>query len=86
MTKKIGFLILMVCLVLTSATTDGGDAKLSRKVSAGLNNDQKVTNNNNVASGNFKETTDADGYYPRDSSPGSHHRYNTINPPKDGKK
>ncbi|KAL1807447.1 hypothetical protein ACET3Z_024437 [Daucus carota] len=84
---KIGFLILMVWLVLmTSATTDGVDAKLSRKVSAGLNNDQKLTNNNNVAAGNFKEINDADGYYPRDSSPGSHHRYNTINPPKDGKK
>lgn len=97
---KIALLILMVSLVLTSATTDGVDArdtgnhsqrtpvtvdaKLGRKVNGGVNNDEgttKTINNNNAAAGNFKEINDADGYYPRDSSTGSHHRYTGINAP-----
>ncbi|WOH07376.1 hypothetical protein DCAR_0726806 [Daucus carota subsp. sativus] len=91
MMMKIGFLILMVWLVLTSVTSDRVDsgtpdimhvdAKLSRKVNSGVNNDQK-TIKNGVAAGNFKDINDAEGYYPRDSSTGSHHRY--YDPPIDG--
>ena len=84
MMMKIALLVLMVSLVLTSATTDGVDAKLSRKVSAGVNNNQKVTNKN-VAAGNFEVINDADGFYPRDSSPGSHRRYDTKDAPGQGR-
>lgn len=99
MMMKIALLILMVSLVLTSATNDRVDvrdtgnhyqrspvtvdAKLGRKVNGGVNNDQGTTktinNNINGAAGNFKEKNIADGYYPRDSSPGSHHRYACMN-------
>ena len=91
MMMKIGFLILMVWLVLTSATSDQVDsrdtgyhvdAKLSRKVNSGVNNDQKTIKNGVAAGNNFKDINDAEGYYPRDSSTGSHHRY--YDPPIDG--
>ncbi|KAK1390354.1 hypothetical protein POM88_018532 [Heracleum sosnowskyi] len=79
---KIALLILMVSLVLTSATTDRVEARdtgnhyqrtpVTINAKLGRKGTTKTINKDvsNVGTGNFKEINDA----PRDSNPGSHPR------------